>query len=279
MADVAKHPATRSGFTVSPVLGVGLICYPVLRTTGLASLLVSRMVGYTDRKFYVECLLNIDPETMSMSFKDGQIRQITRKDMVRLLGVASGGVRIEICTGGRRRIKAGSIEKVQALLGMPVNKSAGISIDDLKKVLQIYDVESLDEEKKVSARVAYTLLACSTFLAPRQANPTIPEELFQVVLDHENLGKYDWAGYVLSHLEFAVRRLHASLTGQNEVFVLGACPLAAEVCFLLFVCFYFLLYALFGWIFVLSESENSLTGQTFYFCLSLAVLPRVGRFW
>jgi hypothetical protein len=94
---------------------------------------------------------------------------------------------------------------------------------------------NLGEQKKIAVRVAYTLLACSTFLAPRQANPTIPDELFQVVLDHENLGRYDWAGYVLSHLEYAVRKLRASLTGRNEVFVLGACPVAAEVlCFFVF---------------------------------------------
>jgi hypothetical protein len=163
------------------------------------------------------------------------------------------------------------MEKVQALLGLPVNKSAGVTVDDLKKILQIFDVDNPGEEKKVVVHVAYTLLACSTFLAPRQANPTIPDELFEVVLDHENLGRYDWAGYVLSHLEYAIRKLRASLTGRNEVFVLGACPVAAEV--LCFFCFLPLLHFLDGSDTFASGDILFTKDKLLFFVFLAAVLP------
>jgi hypothetical protein len=234
-----KPPTTRTGFSVAPVLGVGPIYYPVVKETGLASLLATRLVGLVDRRFYVSCLSNLDPETMDMSFKDGEVRRVSKEEIVRVLGVRSGGRTIH----GRKsrlssKMRGAQIEKIQALLQMKVDRSAGISMDDLKKVFQSCDVACLTPSQVVAAQVAYTLLVCSTYIAPRQAVPTIPEEILGIVISPEKLHEYDWAGYVLRQMQTAASRLKMDKDTHSPIYVLGACPLAAAVSSVPFFCLY-----------------------------------------
>ncbi|KAK1614311.1 hypothetical protein QYE76_019828 [Lolium multiflorum] len=225
-----KLPTTRSGFSVVPVLGVGPIYYPVLEKTGLASLLATRLVGIVDRRFYVSCLDSLNPETMDMTFKDGQVRRVTREEIVRVLGVRSGGKTIQrLKSRLSTKVRGDQIEAIQALLQMPVDRSAGISMEDLKKVFQSCDVASLTPGQIRAAQVAYTLLVCSTYIAPRQAIPSIPEEVMGVVIRPDKLHEYDWAGYVVAQMQTAAARLKMDKESGSDIYVLGGCPLAAAM--------------------------------------------------
>jgi hypothetical protein len=225
-----KLPTTRTGFSVGPVLGIGPIYYPVVEKTGLASLLATRLVGLVDRRFYVSCLSNLEPETMDMTFKDGQVRRVTREEIVRILGVRSGGKTIHSRKSRlSSKVRSDQIEAIQALLHLPVDRSAGISMDDLKSVFQSCDVASLTPGQVVAAQVAYTLLVCSTYIAPRQAVPSIPEEILGIVIRPDKLHEYDWAGYVLSQMQIAAVRLKMDKDSRSGIYVLGGCPLAAQV--------------------------------------------------
>jgi hypothetical protein len=102
-------------------------------------------------------------------------------------------------------------------------------MDDLKKVFESCDVASLTRRQVVAAQVAYTLLVCSTYIAPRQAIPSIPEEIMGIVICPEKLHEYDWAGYVVTQMQTAAGRLKIDKGKNSDIYVLGGCPLAAAV--------------------------------------------------
>jgi hypothetical protein len=93
-------------------------------------------------------------------------------------------------------------------------------------VLQICDPESLKKREANAAKIAYTLLACVTYLSPRQAGAAVPEELLECGLVPDEIGEYDWGGYVLAQLSSAAKKFHvAFVQGARTVTLQGCNPL------------------------------------------------------
>jgi hypothetical protein len=145
------------------MLGVGTFFYPLVAATGVGSLLATRISGNLDKQFYAWALSRLDPETLGFAFRDGEIRFLDRSAVSKILGLRSGCKKIGSVT---RRSRISLVEHVQVLLGMHVGKAAGITVKDLKKVLQTCDPESLERKEADAAKIAYTLLACVTYLSP-----------------------------------------------------------------------------------------------------------------
>jgi hypothetical protein len=122
-----------SGFTTVPIHGIGSALYPLVRATGLGSLLTLRYVGAVSLRFYASLLARINTSDLSLRFRDGSVRKIIEAEVGRVLGLVSGRERIF-----RRPARRMShvIERVQELSGLKVSKACGISIEDLKTVLQ-----------------------------------------------------------------------------------------------------------------------------------------------
>jgi hypothetical protein len=109
---------------------------------------------------------------------------------------------------------------------MHVGKAARITVEDLNKVLQTCDPESLERKEADAAKIAYTLLACVTYLSPRQAGSTVPEDLLECVLVPDEIGQYDWSGYVLAQLSNAARKFQVAIVqGLRTVTLQGCSPL------------------------------------------------------
>jgi hypothetical protein len=127
---------------------------------------------------------------------------------------------------------------------MHVGKAAGITVEDLKKVLQTCDPESLERKEADAAKIAYTLLACMTYLSPRQAGSTVPEDLLECVLVPDEIGKHDWGGYVLAQLSNAARKFQVAIVQELRTVTLQGCSPLLEVTkkvlenFLFFFCLY-----------------------------------------
>jgi hypothetical protein len=102
------------------------------------------------------------------------------------------------------------------LLGLHVSKAAGITVEDLKKVLQICDPESLERREADAVKIAFTLLACVTYLSPRQAGATVPKELLECVLVPDQIGEYDWGGYLLDQLSNAAKKKSSCLRPRSQ---------------------------------------------------------------
>jgi hypothetical protein len=185
------------------MLGVGTFFYPLVSGTGVGSLLATRISDSLDKQFYARALSRLDPETLGFAFRDGEIRFLDRSAMSKILGVRSGSKKIGSVS---RRSRISLVEHVHVLLGLHVSKAAGITVEDLKKVLQTCDPESLERKEADTAKIAYTLLACMTYLSPRQAGSTVPKDLLECVLVPDEIGQYDWGGYVLAQLSNAARK-------------------------------------------------------------------------
>lgn len=189
-------------------------------STGLGSLLTCQFAGGLDKKFYAWLLSRIHPQTLGFLFRDGETRYIDRSAVLRILGILSGPKQIKTYSG-KSRIRL--VAEVQGLLGMRVNTSAGITLDDLKAVLHNRDPDSLDLEEAKADKVAYTLLTCSTFVAPRQAGIHLPDELLECVLVPENIGQYDWAGYILEQVRAAAEKFQLAYHEEMRSFTLQGC--------------------------------------------------------
>jgi hypothetical protein len=205
------------------MLRVGAFCYALVSGTGIRSLLTTRIAGSLDKQFYAWALSRLDPDTLGFAFRDGEIRFVDRSAISRILGVRSGSRPIGSMS---RRSRISLVEHVQVLLGLHVSKAAGIMVEDLKKVLQICDPESLEQREADAAKIAYTLLAYVTYLSPRQAGAAVPEELLECVLVPDEIGEYDWGGYVLAQLSNAAKKFQiAFVQGARTVTLQGCSPL------------------------------------------------------
>jgi hypothetical protein len=176
-----------------------------------------------DKQFYAWALSRLDPETLGFAFRDGEIQYVDRSAVARILGVRSGNKKIGSVM---RRSRISLVEHVQVLLGLHVSKAAGITVEDLKKVLQICDPESLEKREADAVKIAFTLLACVTYLSPRQAGATVPEELLECVIVPDEIGEYDWGGYVLAQLSNAAKKFQVAFVhGARTVTLQGCSPL------------------------------------------------------
>jgi hypothetical protein len=49
----------------------------------------------------------------------------------------------------------------------------------------------MDKKRADVAKIAYTLLACNTYIAPKLAGGSVPDELLECVLVPDDICKYD----------------------------------------------------------------------------------------
>lgn len=229
MEEAFARCSFRSGFSVAGILGIGSHMYRHVKSTGLGALLTLRYSGTVDRKFYAVLLNKVEPTSMTLRFRDGELRKLSCADVSRVLGLVSGSRTIPIRPP---RHRARVVERVQELLGLDVNKSAAITVDDLKKVLQICGVGKLPKKQEEAVKVAYTLLVCATFLAPRQTTATVPEELLSCVLVPSRIGQYNWGQYVLDLIKAEAEKLQGGVADEVKILVLGGCSLFLQMVYL-----------------------------------------------
>jgi hypothetical protein len=210
-----------------PIHGIGSAIYPLMASTRLGSLLNLRYAGALSLHFYASLLARINTGDLSLRFRDGSVRNITEAEVGRVLGLVSGRERIF-----RRLVRRRShvIERVQELLGLKVSKACGISIEDLKTVLQNCGSGELSKKNQDAVKVAYTLLVCATFLVPLHTR-TISEEVLACVLQPDRIGNYNWAGYVLELIRDAATKLQGDLADLVQRLILGGCNLFLQVFF------------------------------------------------
>jgi hypothetical protein len=208
------------------MVGVGTFFYPLVSGTGVGSLLSTRISGNLDKQFLAWALSRLDSETLGFAFRDGEIRFVDRSAVSSILGIRSGSKKIGSVS---RRSRISLVEHLQVLLGLHVSKAAGITVDDLKKMLQTCDPDSLERKDADAAKIAFTLLACVTYLSPRHAGSTVPEELLECVLVPDEIGQYDWAGYVLAQLSNAAKKFQLAIVQGSRTVTLQCCSPLLQV--------------------------------------------------
>jgi hypothetical protein len=78
------------------------------------------------------------------------------------------------------------------------------------------------------------MLVCATLLAPLHAR-TIPEEVLACVLQHDRIGHYNLAGYVLELIRDASDKLQGDLADQVYRLILGGYNLFLQVFFFVYL--------------------------------------------
>src|SRR4051812_35165023 len=104
---------------------------------------------------------------MRLDLGDGSFRDVNAREVRRILGLVGGGGRTGVlcrmCLHNRLEV----LERVHELLGNDYAKCASICILRLKKILQNARREELTPAVRRKIKVAHTMLAFSTFLAPQ----------------------------------------------------------------------------------------------------------------
>lgn len=84
-------------------------------------------------------------------------------------------------------------------------------------------------------KAAVTLVACSTFIVPRDATAKIANELLPVVADPDRIAEFDFCDYSVEGLREAARKLRDDLSTEPEPTMvnLGGCLVIPQVFLLL----------------------------------------------
>jgi hypothetical protein len=193
---------------------------------GLDGTMHLRPMNYVDRQHGLWLLNNIDPSTLGMRFRDGEVRFLDRQTVFEILGLNSGSREVPVVNPIEREILMG---RVLRLLGEDEKKPGGLTIKMLREFLEKPPPFHFTCEYKRRVKVAYTLLAISTYLAPRFANPTISEEAMYIVLVPNQIGEYDIASYVLQVLRESAHRARVDQAEGKLTILAGGCLALLEV--------------------------------------------------
>ena len=163
---------------------------------------------------------------MTIRFPDGRIRMLVRDDIVRILGIVSGTERVVI---GRPVDKLGLVVRARRVLHLRASSAKGITVDDLLQELITSNPASTCPAEKRATTSAYVLLVIVTIIAPRQSKFFVPEDLLALIVAPGDIGRYDWAGFVLEHIKAAAEKLQMQMKTKVSYHVLGGCNLLVQV--------------------------------------------------
>ena len=121
------------------------------------------------------------------------------------------------------------LERVHELLGNDYAKCASILILRLKKILQNARREVITPTVRRKIKVAYTMLAFSTFLAPQDPYAKVADEILYMVQFPDEIDKYDVTEYIVEVLRHGTRRARRSLERGHARIVLEGCMLIPHV--------------------------------------------------
>jgi hypothetical protein len=185
-----------------------------------------RPIGKVDRQFSVWLMNTLDTDKMEFRLANGVVQPVGDAEVGKVLGITSGS----------RRIELGTPENFQEIL-VAVNKILGneekphlrIQVADLRRILEEPVPEELTEQYLDKIKVAYTLLAFSTFLAPRGVNAKVSDEILPCVVDPKKISEYNWVGYIIDVIRDGARQLQWALKQKTGAVLLCGCLLFLQV--------------------------------------------------
>jgi hypothetical protein len=165
---------------------------------------------------------------MRLSLGKGRFRDVNAREVRRILGLVGGGGRTRVLRRMRLRNRLEVLERVHGLLGNDYAKCESIFILRLKKILQNARREELIPVVRRKIKVAYTMLAFSTFLAPQDPYAKVADEILYVQYPDE-IDKYDVSEYIVESLRHGTRRARRSLQRWHARIMLEGCMLIPQV--------------------------------------------------
>ncbi|XP_044419545.1 uncharacterized protein [Triticum aestivum] len=169
--------------------------------------------------------------SMRLDLGDGRFMDVNAREVRRILGLVGGGGRTRVLRRMCLRNRLEVLERVHELLGNDYAKCASISILRLKKILQNARREELTPAVRRKIKVAHTMLAFSTFLAPQDPYAKVADEILYMVQYPDEIDKYNVTEYIIESLRHGTRHARRSLERGHARIVIEGCMLIPQILF------------------------------------------------
>ncbi|KQJ88632.2 uncharacterized protein LOC112268784 isoform X2 [Brachypodium distachyon] len=165
---------------------------------------------------------------MKVDLGDG-IKFDVDEDMIRRMGCFKKGNKlIEVKKGVDRK---GQLE-LHALLGTGAT-SGSITINQLVKVLEDATPDDLGtDEGKKKLKVAYTMLAFCSFLAPKNESSIVATEIMDLASDIDSIDEYDFVPYILETIRRGALKVQQGLKNPPRKLDVDGCLVFLQIAFL-----------------------------------------------
>lgn len=196
----------------------------LLNSIGMGGLLKVHKQRLQCRNLLLSLLSNMDPDTGTITLKNGELTPKDR-DVNLVLGIPYKGIEVSPLSRS-----PGVIDKVKGILLL--GRDSDITIEVVHEILLRDYGRKMNRQERDAFKVAAMLFVDSCFLGPRGCKRKINKDILQHVADPLNICKTNWSGYVLRVLRQTASKVQQNLRVGNKSVLLEGCLFFLLVCFL-----------------------------------------------
>lgn len=226
-----RHPVPKTTFGWKDLQAATKTWTPkmkdIITDLRLETLEMIRLEGNVDRLCAMMVMNSIDLDTMSMDLFDRGVLHLTPDLCSNILGFHRNGARrVPVGKSASKQHLLAVAKNVLALRGARTNY---IPVSSLREIVHNASEDDLVGERRRRLKVAYTMLACATFLAPTRAAPSVSDEVLHLCRDPDLIGEYDMGLYVYEILVVGARKVQRCLPMDPGSVQVEGCLLVVQV--------------------------------------------------
>lgn len=188
----------------------GILCFPPLRQI--------------NRRFGVWLMTRVDPRSQSLVIDDSRRIRFSKEDVFRIFGIPCSG-RSVYCNGIPSKEV---ISKVMTYyLGTDVREQR--SIKAAQEVIERQYPQGMSLEEQNAFKAAFVIYVMSTLLSPGAKYDYVSIDYWNTLAEPSDIGRFDWADYVIRRLFDAVVKIKSDINGSVKVPSITGCSLFLQV--------------------------------------------------
>ncbi|CAL5032059.1 unnamed protein product [Urochloa decumbens] len=199
----------------------------LVEETGFGGLLNFPPLWQVDRMFVVWLMGRVDALDHCIVIDDDRKIKFSKEDLGTVFGIPSRGIPVMVNPRPKKEI----VSRVWCdILGL--QDSAQRRMKSVLELIKREHMFQMSERECVAFKVAFVIYMISTVLAPGNRYDHVYLDYAEALLDHSNIGAYDWAGFVFRKLIDAITNMKLGLMSNNKLVNITGCSLFLQVIYL-----------------------------------------------
>ncbi|CAL5082070.1 unnamed protein product [Urochloa decumbens] len=199
----------------------------LLRETGFDGFLQFPAIRQVDRRFVVWLMCRVDSVASNLVVCDDVKIKFDKADVNRVFGIPCAGKKVPENGRARKDVIA---RVMQDYFGIEDSKNRSIKV--LQEVLERDVGDAICETDCVAFKVAFVIYVMATMLSPTCRFDYASVDYWGALDDPNEIGSYDWAGFVVSKLLAACAKMQSDLESTSKVPIITGCSLFLQVLYL-----------------------------------------------
>ncbi|CAL5051405.1 unnamed protein product [Urochloa decumbens] len=199
----------------------------LVRETGFGGLLQFPAIRQVDRRFVVWLMCRVDSVASSLVLRNDVTIKFGNVDVNRVFGIPCAGKKVPENGRARKDVIA---RVMKDYFGIEDSKNRSIKV--LQEVLERDVGGGICDTDCVAFKVAFVIYAMATMLSPTGRFDYASVDYWGALDDPNEIGSYDWAGFVVSKLLAACAKMKSDLRLSSKVPNITGCSLFLQVLYL-----------------------------------------------